>query len=190
MTAPYNFSMSWYWLLTAMLIFIGGCASAIAINPEPSSTSLQALPYSVRVEVSQVETRKRTERFASTGLSSRAQDLQTWTQAVAEYFRKRQLFREVVTDGEADLVLAIKVRLWYDPGVSYSPGYLVDLDGVLTTPKNKVIGAYRGLAETPAELIRLTQASDDIPINQALSKALDQLASNIEAEATTIGANL
>jgi len=178
-------------LIIALVFTMAACAS-IAAMPQPSSRSVKPFPFSIRVELREVNLRM------PPGWSW---DQGSLKQSIVAYMQKRGSFREVV-EGPSELVLALNVRFGISTGGggtlmqgalgALSEGYDFTLDGQLVAGErvgadSPMLGSY---AASGGADPGLGFGSPDATISRAMSQALDTFFQRIEQDREMLLAKL
>lgn len=157
-------------LMTVSGLLLCGCMREVQLTPHSREGSVEALPISAKIEVSE---------SVSSGKAPIVFDLK---QAADGYFRNRGTFREL-TDAGPDVVLKIRSRFKMDSGASFR--YAFELESSLQGG-GKLLGSYRAQCEATGGQVRITSEADRVPMNTALGDCLDSLAGQIESNGPTI----
>jgi len=154
-----------------------GCMREVNLNPRSEEGSVESLPMSTKIEVSE---------SLSKGMSGStiAFDLK---KAAVGYFKNRGTFREVVDGGGSDTVLKIASRFSFSSEMSFH--YDFELNATLQGG-GKLLGTYHVQCSAAGGQIRLSNDADRIPMNKALTQCLDSLAGQIEANGPTLLAKM
>ena len=155
-------------------VLLSSCMKEVRLTPQSRAESVEALPMSVKIEVS---------NSVSAGKMPIVFDLK---QAAVGYFKNRGTFREVAQGG-ADAVLKISSR--FSLGSEMSFHYDFDLQSTLQGG-GRLLGSYRVKCSAVGGKLRLTSEADREPMNRALTDCLDDLASQIEANGPTLLAKM
>ncbi len=161
-------------ILLAVSVPLTGCMKEVRLTPQSQAESVEALPMSVKIEVS---------NSVSAGKMPIVFDLK---QAAVGYFKNRGTFREVVDTG-ADVILKIGSR--FSLGSEMSFHYDFDIQSTLQGG-GKLLGAYHVQCSAVGGQLRLTSEADRAPMNKALTECLDNLAGQIEANGPTLLAKM
>lgn len=149
--------------ITLAFLLLAGC-SRLPFDPTPVVPTTSPLPYSAKVQVSEVGTYE-VEAGASmspdptlanhvlrtTPTLFPSKDPVEWERATVEYLTTRKTFQKIVQEGAADLNLTLRINMYIDPSVSssFSQIYLVTTDGTLSDPKTgRSLASYSGFGKT------------------------------------------
>ncbi|HNI67482.1 MAG TPA: hypothetical protein PKV55_05575 [Nitrospira sp.] len=105
--------------------------------------------------------------------------VQDLRQAITQYFTQRQTFTTIRTE-PADLRLVVKAWLTLRAPDRYL--YRVHLESDVSLPGQAPIKTYAAEGEALGSSVRWVTASDQEPIAAATAQALQQLATQIEAD--------
>ena len=105
--------------------------------------------------------------------------VQDLRQAITQYFTQRQTFTTIRTE-PADLRLVVKAWLTLRAPDRYL--YRVHLESDVSLPGQAPIKTYAAEGEALGSSVRWVTASDQEPIATATAQALQQLATQIEAD--------
>lgn len=115
-------------------------------------------------------------------------DKESLRQTLIAYAKKSGLFRQVV-DGPSDSKLSITARYKLDLSGTFK--YEVAFEGVLTAANDFNLGRYSGESQVVSKyLFRIAPDADQVPMNQAVHEALEDLFTKIEESHSTIVARL
>ncbi|MDO9116491.1 MAG: hypothetical protein Q7U39_00915 [Nitrospira sp.] len=183
-----------------IVLFVLGCGLAacnhISLDPAPVVPTAQPLPYSARVELTEVGAYlvqpgatmiadPRLQNHVTGKLPSVDRAKPQWEQAVLEYLAARKTFRQVVTEGPADLSMTLRVLIYVDPGVSFKFNhvYVATIEGALRDPRNgRALIEYAGKGKAIGEVSRGGTDDDRDPINRAVRAALNDLFEKLERD--------
>jgi hypothetical protein len=162
-------------LLLWAILSITGCVHTIHVNPLPSSPTSQPIPLSAQVV---------TRRVALSGADHMPGINQLrWPQAdirhaLEEYVKRRETFAAVTT-APADLLLEIGPELSLKSRDRYWYRIRLQVD---IKASGRLIKSYVADHEIEGSVVRWVTASDRVPIEAALQRALDDVFTQIETD--------
>lgn len=173
--------------------FLMADCSNLVFQPAPVVPTNSPLPYSAKVKLSQVEAYMvqpgatmiadpRIENHV-TGVSNSLGDAKNeWEKSIADYLAARKTFTYLSMDSQTDLELTLRLHIYIDPGVSYKFNhfYIARIDATLTDPRMGQLNSYLGLGKSPGDVVRGGKEDDQVPINNAVQSALNDLFGKIE----------
>lgn len=184
------------WLSLAVI----GCSltacNHIVLDPAPVVPTTQPVPYSARMELTDVGAflvQPGATMIADPSLQNHVTGTvpsldrakPQWEQAISEYLAARKTFRQVVKEGPADLLMTLRVLIYVDPGVSFKfkHVYVAQIDGALRDPRNgRAFIEYAGKGKAFGEVSRGGKDDDREPINRAVRAALNDLCEKLERD--------
>lgn len=164
-------------LLGCFLLISIGCAHKIHVRPEPRSTASHSIPQSVQVVVPFLAL-EGADHMPGIGLLEwPATDLRA---AAIDYIQKRHTFT-AAGDGPADLTLTI--RAWMTMRSRGAYRYALRLESDLGLTGKNPAKSYLVQQEAEGSSVRWVTASDQSPIAETVQAGLDELLTQIEADA-------
>lgn len=161
-----------------LLISAIGCVHKIHVSPVPPQASSRHIPRTVHVLIPFLSLQGADHMPGIAMFEWPAQDLQT---AAIAYLRQRQTFKEAGAV-PGDLTLTIKAWLAMRSRGEYR--YALRLESDLGLPGKPPIKSYVVEEEETGSQVRWTTSSDQDPIERAVQRALDELATKIESDAS------
>jgi len=175
--------------------FLAAC-NHIVLEPAPVVPTNQPLPYSARVELTEVGVYlvqpgatmvadPRLQNHGTATVPSLERAKSQWEQAVLEYLAARKTFRQVVKEGSVDLSMTLRVFVSVDSSVSFKFNhiYIATVDGALRDPRNgRVLIEYVGKGNAFGEVSRSGTDDDREPINLSVRAALNDLFGTLEQD--------
>ena len=162
-------------LLWAVLWATTGCVHTIHVNPLPSGPASQPIPRSVQLVTRPVALSGADHMPGINQLRWPQADVQ---RALEEYVKRRETFAAVTTapaylllEIRTELSLKSRDRYWYRIRL------LVDIKAA-----GRLIKSYVADHEIEGSVVRWVTASDRIPIETALQRALDDVFAQIETD--------
>ncbi|MBX3122750.1 MAG: hypothetical protein KF854_06710 [Nitrospira sp.] len=171
-------------LVMGLCLLLTGCVHRIHVNPASNSPATITIPAAVQFEVPFLAIEGADHMPGIAMLDWPAKDLR---QAIVRYFSERQTFRAIGTD-PADLKMVVKAWLTLRAPDRYL--YRVHLEADLSHPGHGVFKTYAAEGEALGSSVRWITASDQEPIDEATSQALQILASQLEQDRDLIMSNL
>lgn len=179
-----------------VLGYVLAACNHIVLEPIPVVPTNQPLPYSARVEITEVGVYlvqpsatmiadPRLQNYVTGKLPSLDRAKLQWEQAVLDYLAARKTFRQVVNEVPADLSMTLRLFVYVDPGVSFKFNhvYVAKVDGVLRDPRNgRALIEYVGKGKAIGAVSRGGMDDDRKPINQAVRAALNDLFGKLEGD--------
>lgn len=162
-------------LLTACLIGTG-CVHRIHLSIPSNGTSAAPIPASAQLEVPFLAIEGADHMPGIPLLEWPVKELR---QTITNYFTQRQTFTSIGTE-LGDLRLVVKAWLTLRAPDRYL--YRVHLESDISFPGRAPIKTYAAEGEALGSSVRWLTASDQDPIAEATSQALQQLATQIEAD--------
>lgn len=170
--------------------------ASLTFLPAPVVPTTHPLPYSAQVQVSHITaysvqpgatltTDPRTQHFIDPFGTIPPLSREEWTATVLDYVAARQTFRRISTTEQADLMLALRVSVYVDPGMEddFNYTYVTKTDANLIDPRNgRVITYYSGFGKAFGPVSRSSMEADKFTLNQSLHSALNDLFDKIEAD--------
>lgn len=118
-------------------------------------------------------------------VASLTQDKRRWERAVAEYLSARRTFRSVVTEGQAELELPVRLTIYIDPslGFKFDTMYVARAEAQLFEQGQlRPIGEFTGFGKAAGGVRRSGPRDDEGPTNQAVQAALNDLFAKLESD--------
>lgn len=162
-------------LLTAFLIGTG-CVHSIQLSIPANGTSTAPIPASAQLEVPFLAIEGADHMPGIPLLEWLAKELR---HTITHYFTQRQTFTSIGSE-PGDLHLVVKAWLTLRAPDRYL--YRVHLESDVSFPGQAPIKTYAAEGEALGSSVRWVTASDQDPIAEATSQALQQLATQIEAD--------
>ncbi len=163
-------------LLGACLLFEYGCVHRIHIDPPSTPMTTTPIPAGAQLEVPFLAIEGADHMPGISLLEWPTKDLR---QAITQYFAQRQTFTAIGPD-PADLKLVVKAWLTLRAPDRYL--YRVHLEADLSLSGQVPLKTYAAEGESLGSSVRWITASDQEPIAEATTQALQQLASQIEQD--------
>ena len=174
---------------------LGGC-NHIVLDPTPVVPTTQPVPYSVRIELTDVGAylvQAGTSMIADPGLQNHVtakvpsveRAKPQWEQAILDYLAVRKTFRQIVKEGPADLLMTLRVFVYVDPGASFKFNhiYVAKVDGAIRDPRyGRVLLDSVGKGKAVGGVSRGGKEDDQEPINRAVRSALNDLFGKLERD--------
>ncbi|MGC3974771.1 MAG: hypothetical protein QM771_10365 [Nitrospira sp.] len=170
-------------VLTGLCLLLSGCVHRIHVTPASHSQSAITIPVGLQLEVPFIAIEGADHMPGIAMLDWPARDLR---QAIIRYFADRQTFKAIGTD-PAELKMVVKAWLTLRAPDRYL--YRVHLEADLSYPGHGVFKTYAAEGEALGSSIRWITASDQEPIDEATSQALQQLADQLEQDRDLIMTN-
>jgi hypothetical protein len=165
-----------WWLLT-----LQACTHNIHVTATPTDGSTATIGQTLRVEVPLLALQGPDRMPGIPLLEWPAADLR---QAIIEYARQRGTFL-TAADSQGSMTLAVKAWLWVRSRDAYR--YILHLESDVGPSGQAPIKSYVIQKETLGSRIRWVTKSDEKPIAEGVGSALDDLFSQIEADAALYG---
>ncbi len=162
-------------LLWAVLWTIPGCVHTIQVNPLPSAPNPQPIPQSVQLVARPVSLSGPDHMPGINQLRWPKEDVR---RALVEYAQRRETFAAVTTT-PADLLMEIGTELSLKSRDRYWYRIRLQVD---IKEAARLIKTYVAEQEVEGAVVRWVTASDRIPIEAALQRALDDVFAQIEAD--------
>ena len=163
-------------LLLAAGLLVSGCVHRIHVAPPSNNPATMAIPAGAQLDVPFLAIEGADHMPGIPMLDWPAKDLR---QAAIHYFAERQTFRAVGPD-PADRRLVVKAWLTLRAPERYL--YRVHLEADLSYSGQATFKTYAAEGEAMGSSVRWITASDQEPIEEATSQALQQLAAQIEQD--------
>jgi hypothetical protein len=161
-------------------MLITGCVHRIHVNPVPETTASRSLPFNVAIDVPFVAMEGADHMPGIVLLEWPPEDLRD---GIIDYIRKRGTFASVGKE-PGDMRLTVKTWLTLRAPDDYI--YHLHMEADLGKPNGSPIGSYVAGAQAKGSTVRWVTASDREPIETATTQALDNLLSQIEADASRL----
>ncbi len=163
-------------LLMGLGLLMPGCVHRIQVTPASNGPTAITLPAGAQLDVLFLAIEGADHMPGIPMLDWPAPDLR---QAIIHYFTDRQTFRSIGTD-PAELNMVVKAWLTLRAPDRYL--YRVHLEADLSTPGQGTFKTYAAEGEALGSSVRWITASDQEPIDEATSQALQQLAAQLEQD--------
>ena len=164
------------------LLGLEACTHNIHVAPVPPAASTAPISQTLRVIVPHLHLQGPDHMPGIALLQWPAADLR---QAITEYARQRGTFLVAGAENQGDLTLEVTAWLWMRSREVYR--YIVHLESDLGPSGKPPVKSYVVQQEAAGSHIRWLTASDQEPIAGAVQAALDDLFSQIEADAALYG---
>ncbi|MCC2639698.1 MAG: exported protein of unknown function [Nitrospira sp.] len=108
-----------------------------------------------------------------------------WDKSVVDYVTARRTFRKVVADELADVIVAVRIFVFIDPGLEFkfNHTYVAKADALLKDPQNgRTLATYAGFGKAFGDVSRGSGEDDDTPINKSVQAALNDLFGKLETD--------
>lgn len=181
--------------VTGIAILATGCTK-LTFHPAPVVPTKSSLPYSAQVQLTELAAHmvepgatllanpnlqdSVTQATSVPGLSA-----QEWTASVTDYVAARQTFRKVVEGGRADVIVALRIFLYIDPGLGFkfNHTYIAKTDAVLKDPQSgRTLATYTGFGKAFGLVSRGSREDDEGPINKSVQAALNDVFGKLETD--------
>lgn len=181
--------------VTGLVLLTAGCAK-LTFHPAPVVPAKSPLPYTAQVRVTELAAHMVepgatllanpnlqdavTQATAVPGLSA-----QEWASSITDYVAARQTFRKIVAEGRADVIVALRIFLYIDPGLEFkfNHTYVAKTDVVLKDPlSGRAFAAYTGFGKAFGLVSRGSREDDEGPINKSVQAALSDMFGKLEAD--------
>lgn len=167
-------------LLWAVLWTITSCVHTIHVDPFPTAPNPQPIPQSVQLVARPVSLSGPDHMPGINQLRWPQEDVR---RALVEYAQRRETFAAVTT-APADLLMEVGTELSLKSRDRYWYRIRLQVD---IKEAGRLIKNYVAEQEVEGPVIRWVTASDRIPIEAALQRALDDLFAQIEADRALYG---
>lgn len=178
-----------------MVTLAMGCTT-LAFHPAPVVPTRSSLPYIAQVRLTELaaymvepgaalRTDLELQNAVTQANSVPAMSAQQWDKSIVDYVIARQTFRKVVLDGRADVILAMRIFLFIDPGLGFKSKhtYIAKTDAVLKDPQNgRAVATYAGFGKAFGVVSRSSREDDEGPINKSTQAALNDLFGKLETD--------
>lgn len=182
-------------LTSLALVGSAGCQS-ISFEPAPVVPTKHRLAQSARVTLTDLGAYTvdpgatmlpdpNLQNRVTGQIASLTQDKRRWERAIAEYLSARRTFRSVVTEGQAELDLPVRLAIYIDPslGFKFDTMYVARAEAQLFEPgQTRPIGEFTGFGKAAGVVRRSGPRDDEGPTNQAVQSALNDLFSKLESD--------
>ena len=172
-----------------------GCTT-LTFHPAPVIPTKSSIPYTAQVRLTELaayivepgatlRTDPDLQNTVTQGKSVPAMSAQEWEKSIIDYVTARQSFRKIVRDGRADVIVALRIFLYIDPGLGFKSNhtYIAKADAVLKDPRNgRAIATYAGLGKAFGVVSRGSREDDEGPINKSVQAALNDLFGKLETD--------
>lgn len=163
------------------MLISSGCVHKIHVSPEPRATAPTAIPHSLQVIVPFLAL-EGADHMPGIGLLEwPAKDLRA---AAIDYIQKRRTFTAAGSE-PAELVLIVKAWMTMRSRGTYR--YALRLESDLGPTRKPPTKSYLVQQEAEGSSVRWTTSSDQEPIAETVQAALDELLTQIEADAGLFG---
>lgn len=163
-------------LLFVACLIGSGCVHRVHLSVPETGTTPSPIPANTQLEVPFLAIEGADHMPGIPLLEWPVQDLR---QAITQYFTQRQTFTTIRTE-PADLRLVVKAWLTLRAPDRYL--YRVHLESDVSLPGQAPIKTYAAEGEALGSSVRWVTTSDQEPIAAATAQALQQLATQIEAD--------
>lgn len=170
-------------LLMGLCLLVSGCVHRIHVKPPSDGPTGTTIPVDTQLEMAFLAIEGADHMPGIPMLDWSANDLR---QAMIRYFADRQTFRTIGTD-PANLRMVLKAWLTLRAPDRYL--YRVHLEADLSYAGRGPFKTYAAEGEALGSSVRWITASDQEPIDEATSQALQQLAHQIELDRDLIMTN-
>ncbi len=166
-------------LALVTLLFMTGCVGReIRVAPIPDKAQERPVPVSAHIRVTSFE---KLGPGLMPGIAFLDWSRDNLEQTIVSYLEKRRTFTQVSGQaGQGQVQMLLKVVLRMESWDRYF--YNIDLAADLTAPDGAVAKSYAAHAREAGPQVRFTAASDEPPIEKALTAALNQLFGAVEAD--------
>lgn len=172
-----------------------GCTT-LTFHPAPVVPTKSSLPYTAQVHLSELAayllepgatllTNPNLQDMVRQARSVPSLSAQEWDKSILDYVTARQTFRKVVRDGRADVIVALRIFLYIDPGLGFkfNHTYIAKADAALKDPHNgRVLATYAGFGKAIGVVSRGSREDDEGPINKSVQAALNDLFGKLETD--------
>jgi hypothetical protein len=176
-----------------LVTLVIGCTT-LTFHPSPVVPTKSPLPYTAQVRLTDLaaymvepgatlRTDLELQNAVTQAYSGPAMSAQEWDKAFVDYVVARQTFRKVVLDGRMDVILALRIFLFIDPGLGSKSKhtYIAKADAALKDPQNgRAVATYAGFGKAFGGVSRNSGEDDEGPINRAFQAALNDLFGKLE----------
>ncbi|WHZ22773.1 MAG: hypothetical protein OJF47_001885 [Nitrospira sp.] len=178
-----------------LVILATGCTK-LTFHPTPVVPTKSSLPYTAQVQLTELAAHmvepgatllanpnlqdSVTQATSVPGLSA-----QEWTASITDYVAARQTFRKVVEGGRTDVIVALRIFLYIDPGLEFkfNHTYMAKTDAVLKDPHSgRILATYTGLGKAFGLVYRGSREDDEGPINKSVQAALNDMFGKLETD--------
>ncbi|MBS0169432.1 MAG: hypothetical protein JSR62_03695 [Nitrospira sp.] len=163
-------------LLLGVFLLGSGCVHRIHLSIPAHGTSAAPIPVNAQLEIPFLAIEGADHMPGIPLLEWPVQELR---HTITDYFTQRQTFASIGPD-PAELRIVIKAWLTLRAPDRYL--YRVHLESDVSVPGQSPIKAYVAEGEALGSSVRWVTASDQDPITEATSQALQQLATQFEAD--------
>lgn len=171
-------------LLLAACLFGSGCVHKIHLTIPAHGTSAPPIPVNAQLEVPFLAIEGADHM---PGIPLLEWPVKDFRRTLTEYFTQRQTFTSIGPD-PTELRLVVKAWLTLRAPDRYL--YRVHLESEVSVPGQSPIKAYVAEGEALGSSVRWVTASDQEPIAEATSQALQQLATQLEADRDLLSAGI
>lgn len=165
------------WLVAASVLLCNGCVHRIHVAPAPSVVVDHPIPHTAQVVVPFLSIEGADHMPGIPVFEWPAKDFRAATIA---YIQTRQTFTSA---GQEPGALTLTIKAWLTMRSRGTYRYAIRLESELGLPGKPATKSYVSEQEEEGSRIRWTTASDQDPIARAVQGALDQLLTQIEADA-------
>ena len=172
-----------------------GCTT-LTFHPAPVVPTNLSLPYTAQVRLTELaaymvepgaalQTDSPLQNTVTQAKSVPALSAKEWDKLIVDYVTARQTFRRVVPDGPADMIVALRIFLYIDPGLGFkfNHTYIAKADAVLKDPHNgRALATYAGSGKAFGVVSRGSREDDEGPINKSVQAALNDLFGKLETD--------
>lgn len=162
--------------VTGACLLMSGCVHRIHVTPSSHDPATMAIPVDAQLEVPFLAIEGADHMPGIPMLDWPATDLR---QAIIQYFAERQTFKAIGPD-PAELRLIVKAWLTLRAPDRYL--YRVHLEADLAYTGQAAFKTYAAEGEALGSSVRWVTASDQEPIDEATTQALQHLAAQIEQD--------
>lgn len=170
-----------------------GC-TPLTFHPGPVVPTKSSLPYTAEVRLTDLaaylvepgatlRTDPALQNVVTQGKSVPSISAQGYDQSIVDYVTARQTFRKVMPDGRADVIVALRIFVFIDPGLGFKSHhtYIAKADAVLKDLQNgRALATYAGFGKAFGVVSRGSREDDEGPINKSVQAALNDLFGKLE----------
>lgn len=181
--------------ITGIVLLATGCTK-LTFHPAPVVPTKSSLPYTAQVQLTELAAHivepgatllanpnlqdSVTQATSVPGLSA-----QEWTASITDYVAARQTFRKVVERGQADVIVALRIFLYIDPGLgfNFNHTYIAKTDAALKdSHSGRTFATYTGFGKAFGLISRGSREDDEGPINKSVQAALNDVFGKLETD--------
>ena len=181
--------------ITGIVLLATGCAK-FTFHPAPVVPSKSSLPYTAQVQLTTLAAHMvepgatllpipNLQDAVTQATSVPELSAQEWATSITNYVSARQSFRQVVEGGRADVIVALRILLYIDPGLGFKfrHTYIAKTDAALKDPRNgRTLATYTGFGKALGFVSRGSREDDEGPINKSVQAALNDVFGKIETD--------